>query len=92
MAGLYHPGHKGGNDEVVHLFLARDLSPSPQKHDREAEEADIRIAWVPLEGTLAVMRTLDAVRERIGVRYPGEAGDLEDLGDFGEGASYAPVS
>lgn len=27
---------------------------------------------VPLDGTLAVMRTLDAIRERIGVRYPGE--------------------
>ncbi|MFJ2114822.1 MULTISPECIES: Gfo/Idh/MocA family protein [unclassified Streptomyces] len=29
---------------------------------------------VPLDGTLAVMRTLDAVRERIGVRYPVDAG------------------
>ncbi|MDT0435108.1 MULTISPECIES: Gfo/Idh/MocA family protein [Streptomyces] len=28
---------------------------------------------VPLDGSLAVMRTLDAVRERIGVRYPNEA-------------------
>ncbi|WP_262699523.1 MULTISPECIES: Gfo/Idh/MocA family protein [Streptomyces] len=28
--------------------------------------------FVPLDGTLAVMATLDAVRERIGVRYPGE--------------------
>jgi predicted dehydrogenase len=27
---------------------------------------------VPLDGSLAVMRTLDAVRERIGVRYPGD--------------------
>ncbi|GAA4878393.1 Gfo/Idh/MocA family oxidoreductase [Kitasatospora terrestris] len=27
---------------------------------------------VPLDTTLAVMRTLDAVRDRIGVRYPGE--------------------
>ncbi|MFJ2391494.1 Gfo/Idh/MocA family protein [Streptomyces sp. NPDC087843] len=27
---------------------------------------------VPLDGSLAVMRTLDAVREQIGVRYPGE--------------------
>lgn len=27
---------------------------------------------VPLDGSLAVMRTLDAVRERTGVRYPGE--------------------
>ncbi|GAA3945441.1 Gfo/Idh/MocA family oxidoreductase [Streptomyces gulbargensis] len=31
---------------------------------------------VPLEGTLAVMRTLDAVRERVGVRYPREAGTV----------------
>ncbi|WP_367825045.1 Gfo/Idh/MocA family protein [Streptomyces sp. LMG1-1-1.1] len=27
---------------------------------------------VPLDGSLAVMRTLDAVRERVGVRYPSE--------------------
>jgi predicted dehydrogenase len=27
---------------------------------------------VPLDGSLAVMRTLDAVRDRIGVRYPSE--------------------
>ncbi|MFD8551803.1 Gfo/Idh/MocA family protein [Streptomyces fradiae] len=27
---------------------------------------------VPLDGTLAVMRTLDAVRDLVGVRYPGE--------------------
>lgn len=27
---------------------------------------------VPLDGSLAVMRTLDAVRDRIGVRFPGE--------------------
>lgn len=27
---------------------------------------------VPLDGSLAVMRTLDAVRERVGVRYPDE--------------------
>ncbi|RST19308.1 Gfo/Idh/MocA family oxidoreductase [Streptomyces sp. WAC05374] len=28
---------------------------------------------VPLDGTLAVMRTLDAVRDRVGVRYPADA-------------------
>ena len=28
---------------------------------------------VPLDGTLAVMRTLDAVRDRIGVRYPADS-------------------
>ena len=40
----------GGNDEVVHLFLARGLSPVGHAHAREAEEADIRIEWVPLDG------------------------------------------
>ncbi|MFJ8357549.1 Gfo/Idh/MocA family protein [Streptomyces sp. NPDC093984] len=30
---------------------------------------------VPLDGTLAVMRTLDAIRDHIGVRYPGEANE-----------------
>ncbi|MEZ3160971.1 NUDIX hydrolase [Microbacterium sp. BWT-B31] len=38
----------GGNDEVVHLFLARGLTPLAHAHEREAEEADIRVEWVPL--------------------------------------------
>jgi len=43
----------GGNDEVVHLFLARGLSPAGQVHEREDEEADIRIEWVPLADAVA---------------------------------------
>jgi 8-oxo-dGTP pyrophosphatase MutT (NUDIX family) len=39
----------GGNDEVVHVFLARDLSPVGSAHAREAEEADIRVEWIPLQ-------------------------------------------
>ncbi len=39
----------GGNDEVVHLFLARGLAPVGTAHAREAEEADIRVEWVPLQ-------------------------------------------
>ena len=38
----------GGNDEVVHVFLARGLSRLDDAHPREAEEADIRIEWMPL--------------------------------------------
>lgn len=38
----------GGNDELIHLFLATGLAPAPVAHDREDEEADIRIARVPL--------------------------------------------
>ena len=38
----------GGSNEVVHFFLATDLSPSEHVHAREDEEADIRLEWVPL--------------------------------------------
>ncbi|MDQ1129021.1 NUDIX hydrolase [Microbacterium sp. SORGH_AS_0888] len=38
----------GGNDEVIHLFLARDLRPVGETFAREEEEADIRMEWVPL--------------------------------------------
>jgi ADP-ribose pyrophosphatase len=38
----------GGSNEVVHLFLATDLSEAPHAHAREDEEVDIRIEWMPL--------------------------------------------
>lgn len=47
----------GGNDEVVHIFLARGLSPFTVDFERTDEEADIRTEWVPLadavDGVLA---------------------------------------
>lgn len=39
---------------------------------------------VPLDGTLAVMRTLDAIRDRVGVRYPGETGGTGESGEAAE--------
>ncbi|MFD9026466.1 Gfo/Idh/MocA family protein [Streptomyces parvulus] len=39
---------------------------------RALRAGDTESPLVPLDGTLAVMRTLDAIRERVGVRYPGE--------------------
>ena len=47
----------GGNDEVVHLFLARGLTPLGEAHAREAEEADIRVEWVPLREVVAGVLT-----------------------------------
>ena len=38
----------GGNDEMIHVFLATGVARAAQTHDREDEEADIRVAWVPL--------------------------------------------
>ncbi|MDQ2697417.1 MAG: NUDIX hydrolase [Actinomycetota bacterium] len=43
----------GGNDEIVHLFLARGLSRADDVHDRQDEEADIRMEWVPLADVVA---------------------------------------
>ncbi len=38
----------GGNDEVVHVFLARGLSDAPEAFARAEEEADMTLARVPL--------------------------------------------
>jgi 8-oxo-dGTP pyrophosphatase MutT (NUDIX family) len=47
----------GGNDEVVHLFLARGLSTVVTGYEREHEESDMRVERVPLadviDGVLA---------------------------------------
>ncbi|MDN3495640.1 NUDIX hydrolase [Planococcus sp. APC 4015] len=66
----------GGNDEVVHLFLARGLSPLADAHPREDEEADIRIEWVAL--TDAVAGVL-AGRLRNGILAVGVLGAAERL-------------
>jgi len=54
----------GGNDEVIHLFLATGISSAPAAHEREDEEADIRVEWVPLDD--AVDAVLDG-RMRNGI-------------------------
>lgn len=48
----------GGNDEAIRIYLARDVRPTAEAFAREAEEADIEVAWVPLEDAV------DAVLER----------------------------
>ena len=43
----------GGNDEIVHVFLARGLTARREAFSRDAEEADIRIEWMPLADAVA---------------------------------------
>lgn len=47
----------GGNDEIVHLFLARGLRTVQTDYEREHEESDMRVERVPLaeviDGVLA---------------------------------------
>lgn len=66
----------GGNDEVVHVFLARDLSPRDDAHAREAEEADIRVEWMPLEDAVAAVM---AGRMRNGILIAGVLAAAERL-------------
>ena len=66
----------GGNDEVVHLFLARGLTAAGEAHAREAEEADIRIEWVPLAD--AITGVLDG-RLRNGILSVGVLAAAEKL-------------
>lgn len=70
----------GGNDEIIHVFLATDVSSSDAAHDREDEEADIRVAWVPLAD--AVSAVLDG-RMRNGILAIGVLAASQRLRDRG---------
>lgn len=66
-AGQYGSGLRGMQYEAAEVM-------------RAVRAGETESPLVPLEGTLAVMRTLDAVRERTGVRYPADTGPAGDRG------------
>lgn len=66
----------GGNDEVIHMFLAQGLAPVGELHARAEEEADIRVEWVPL--TDVVTAVLDG-RMRNGILATGVLAAAERL-------------
>ncbi|GGK55373.1 Gfo/Idh/MocA family protein [Streptomyces flaveus] len=77
--GFFHADrfvlHRDGRDPEE--FTAADATRAGLKHEavevmRCLRAGETESPLVPLDGTLAVMRTLDAVRNRIGVTYPGE--------------------
>ena len=39
----------GGNNEVIRIFLAREVRATGGTFEREAEEADMELRWVPLD-------------------------------------------
>lgn len=47
----------GGSDEALRVFLARDLAEVPyaDRHDRQAEERDMVVRWVPLDEVVAAV-------------------------------------
>jgi 8-oxo-dGTP pyrophosphatase MutT (NUDIX family) len=47
----------GFSNELIRIFLARDLSPVPEadRHERTDEEADLEIAWFDLDEAVAMV-------------------------------------
>lgn len=81
-SGFFHPDrfvlHRDGRDPEEFTADPADGPRTSLRHEAEEVMRALRAGekespLVPLTGSLAVMRTLDAIRERIGVRYPGEA-------------------
>lgn len=66
----------GGNDEVVHLFLARGLREVETDYEREHEESDMRVERVPLDD---VIDGIIAGRLRNGILAAGALAAAEVL-------------
>lgn len=49
-----HPS-PGVSDELIRIFLARDLSPAPRPHVREHEEAGLVVERFPLDEAVAMV-------------------------------------
>ena len=45
----------GGSSEVITVFLARSLSPTPSSFSRYAEEAEIEVRWERLDDVVAAV-------------------------------------
>ncbi|MFJ6082227.1 Gfo/Idh/MocA family protein [Streptomyces sp. NPDC092369] len=80
--GFFFPNsfvlHRDGRDPQEFTADPADGPRNSLRHEarevmRALRAGETESPLVPLDGTLAVMRTLDAIRERIGVRYPNEA-------------------
>ncbi|MFD5316261.1 Gfo/Idh/MocA family protein [Streptomyces sp. NPDC127098] len=67
--------HRPGRDpeEFVEPGPAASFVHQITEVTRCLRAGELESPLVPLDGSLAVMRTLDAARARIGLRYPGEA-------------------
>ncbi|MFE1880481.1 Gfo/Idh/MocA family protein [Streptomyces diastatochromogenes] len=81
-SGFFHPDrfvlHRDGRAPEEFTADPADGPRTSLRHEAQEVMRALRAGeqespLVPLAGSLAVMRTLDAIRERIGVRYPGEA-------------------
>ncbi|MFI6032819.1 Gfo/Idh/MocA family protein [Streptomyces sp. NPDC051315] len=80
-SGFFHPDrlvlHRAGRDPEEFAADPADGPRATFRHEarevmRAIRAGETESPLVPLDGSLAVMRTLDTIRGTIGVRYPGE--------------------
>ncbi|MFF7978915.1 Gfo/Idh/MocA family protein [Streptomyces sp. NPDC007901] len=80
--GFFHPErfvlHRDGRDPQEFVMDPADGPRNTLRHEarevmRALRAGEKQSPLVPLDGTLAVMRTLDTLRGQIGVHYPAEA-------------------
>ncbi|MEU3981774.1 Gfo/Idh/MocA family oxidoreductase [Streptomyces sp. NPDC026672] len=80
-AGFFNPPgfvlHRDGHEPEEFVLGPSDGPHGTMRHEaqevmRAVVAGETESPLVPLDGTLAVMRTMDRVRELTGVRYPGE--------------------
>ncbi|MFI6929285.1 Gfo/Idh/MocA family protein [Streptomyces sp. NPDC050287] len=85
--GFFHTDrfvlHRDGREPEEFTAGPEDGTQAGLKHEalevmRALRAGETESPLVPLDGTLAVMRTLDAIRDRVGVRYPGETGETDE--------------
>ncbi|MFH0245516.1 Gfo/Idh/MocA family protein [Streptomyces sp. HK10] len=69
---LHREGREVEEIRVPRAEGGAGYGPEAAEVMRCLREKETESPLVPLDGTLAVMATLDAVRERAGVRYPGD--------------------
>ncbi|EFL31698.1 oxidoreductase [Streptomyces viridochromogenes DSM 40736] len=74
--------HRDGRDPEEFTADPADGPRGSLRHEaaevmRALRAGETESPLVPLDGTLAVMRTLDAIRNQVGVRYPDETGEPE---------------
>lgn len=79
--GFFYPErfvlHRDGREPQEFVAAPEDGPRDSMRHEalevmRCVRAGRLESELVPLEGSLGVMRTLDAVRAAVGVRYPGE--------------------
>ncbi|SMF33367.1 Gfo/Idh/MocA family protein [Streptomyces sp. Amel2xC10] len=80
-SGFFHPDrfvlHRTGHDPEEFTADPADGPRTTLRHEahevmRALRSGETESPLVPLDGTLAVMRTLDTARHQTGVHYPGE--------------------